>query len=50
MVHKGAFIEGLDQEIVDHTIPINQDKYIDINKQLTLHAVDEFFKSLLEFK
>jgi len=50
MVHRGAFIESLDQEIVDHTIPINQEKYIDINKQLTLHAVDEFFKSLLEFK
>ncbi len=50
MVHRGAVIENFDQNIEEHTIPINQDKYIDINKQLTLHDVDEFFKNLLEFK
>ena len=50
MVHKGAAIDDINQEIEEHTIPINQDGYIDINKQLTLHDVDEFFKSLLEFK
>jgi hypothetical protein len=50
MVHRGAVIDDINQEIDEHTIPINQDRYIDINKQLTLHDVDEFFKSLLEFK
>jgi hypothetical protein len=51
MVHRGAVIENFDQTQVDeHTIPVDNEKYIDINKQLTLHDVDEFFKSLLEFK
>jgi len=32
MVHKGAAIDDINQEIEEHTIPINQDGYIDINK------------------
>jgi hypothetical protein len=50
MVHRGAVVESQDQVVDEHTIPIDQEKYIDINKQLTLKDVDEFFKSLLEFK
>ena len=50
MVHRGAVVENFDQAVDEHTIPVDTDKYIDINKQLTLHDVDEFFKSLLEFK
>ncbi len=50
MVHRGAVVENQDQPVEEHTIPIDQEKYIDINKQLTLRDVDEFFKSLLEFK
>lgn len=34
----------------EHTIPISFSKYIDINKQLTLHDIDEFFTNLLNVK
>lgn len=52
MVNRGAIIEGdtFDKPIEEHTIPISQEKYIDINKQLTLRDVDEFFKNLLLIK
>jgi inositol hexakisphosphate/diphosphoinositol-pentakisphosphate kinase len=49
MVNKGAAVEGehVEKGIEEHTIPILLDNYIDINKQLTLDDIDEFFKVLL---
>lgn len=48
MVNRGAVIdEGNWENIEEHTIPISYQKYIDINKQLTLHDIDEFFTNLL---
>mmetsp|Transcript_37895 Transcript_37895/g.36311 ORF Transcript_37895/g.36311 Transcript_37895/m.36311 type:complete len:146 (-) Transcript_37895:44-481(-) len=32
----------------DHTIPISFENYIDINKQLTLNDIDDFFTNLLK--
>jgi hypothetical protein len=48
MVNRGAVVEEeYEKEMEEHTIPISYKKYVDINKQLTLHDVDDFFKNLL---
>ena len=50
MVNRGSIIEGDLDKIENHTIPISYQKYIDINKQLTLHDIEEFFNKLLELE
>ena len=51
MVNRGAVVENLgENNIENHTIPISQEKFIDINKKLTFQDVDKFFKDLLLFK
>ena len=43
-------MENYGENIENHTIPILQEKYIDINRKLTFSDVDKFFKDLLSFK
>jgi hypothetical protein len=51
MVNRGAIAEGdYESTIEEHTIPISYQKYIDINRQLTLNDVDDFFKNLLQYR
>ncbi|CDW83263.1 inositol hexakisphosphate and diphosphoinositol-pentakisphosphate kinase 1 [Stylonychia lemnae] len=50
MVNRGAVVENFGENIENHTIPISQEKFIDINKKLTFQDVDKFFKDLLLFK
>lgn len=51
MVNRGTVVEdGVEKIIENHTIPIQEEKFIDINKKLTFQDVDKFFKDLLLFK
>jgi len=47
MVNRGAVTNPTEiKSVIGHTIPINLDNYIEINKKLNLEKIDTFLKNL----
>jgi len=50
MVGRGAEVKADTIPVEDHTVKLDINNYVHINKQLTMQDVDNFFKTLLEMQ